>query len=406
MHRLIPSLPSRLSTAAASLLLAGGLVAAAPAVQVSAQASARAAALVCGGSPAPTFGSAAQNSSLNTKFFAYGNGNALLDDWTGADSTYSVKLQDGRTVFGFSDTFLGRINPDGSRPMTIGDGGTTPFLNNTFVVQSASGSLSTVHAGSAAAPTAPMPPRDASHLYWAADLTTNGGEVQQPYREYVKTGPGPWAIAFERNVLARFPAGDLAQPVEVRALPSSRKIMWGSALLKSGGYTYVYGTEDLGADGKHLYIARVAGTDLRGAWTYLAAGGAWPSSESAAVRVLSGVSNEFSVSRRGNFYILVTQDTKEAFSAQIDTYLSCSPAGPFTDDRTVYQTPEGGPWGSYGDPDVYTYNAHAHASLTTANNLVVSYNVNSLDTVEGPAKDVYRDVSIYRPRFINVPVSG
>ncbi|KAB2379774.1 DUF5005 domain-containing protein [Actinomadura montaniterrae] len=373
---------------------------------VAPSAAARAAALTCGGSAAPTFGTATPDTSLNTQFTSYGNGNALLDDWTGGDSTYSVKLPDGRTVFGFSDTFLGKVNADGSRPMTVADGGTTPFVNNTFVVRSAGGALTgTAHGGTAANPTALLPPRDASHVYWAGDMTMNGSEIQQPYREY-KVGSGDLNVTWDANVLARFSTSDLTRPTSVTSLPSGSGVMWGSALLRDGGYTYVYGTEDLGADGKHMYVARVAGTDLRGTWSYLAAGGTWSASESAAVEVLGGVSNEFSVSKRGNFYILLTQDTKNAFSAQIDTYLSCSPAGPFTDEKTVYNTPEGGPYGSYGDADVYTYNAHAHASLTTANKLVVSYNVNSLDTTAGPTRDVYRDVSIYRPRFVDVPVTG
>ena len=49
--------------------------------------------------------------------------------WTGADSTYSVRLPGGRTAWIFSDTFLGPVNPDGSRPTT------TPFINNSFMVQ-------------------------------------------------------------------------------------------------------------------------------------------------------------------------------------------------------------------------------------------------------------------------------
>src|SRR5688500_3925696 len=49
--------------------------------------------------------------------------------WTGGDSTVSVRLPDGRVVWLFSDTFLGSVNPDGSRPAE------TPMVNNTIVVQ-------------------------------------------------------------------------------------------------------------------------------------------------------------------------------------------------------------------------------------------------------------------------------
>src|SRR3954452_15727148 len=49
--------------------------------------------------------------------------------WTGADSTYSVPLSGGRTPWISSDTFLGPVNPDGSRPTT------THLINTSFFIQ-------------------------------------------------------------------------------------------------------------------------------------------------------------------------------------------------------------------------------------------------------------------------------
>ncbi|SFO65415.1 DUF5005 domain-containing protein [Actinomadura madurae] len=367
----------------------------------------------CSGHAPPTFGTATQNAALNGKFTSYGNSNALLDDWTGADTTYSLKLSDGRIVYAYSDTFLGRVNADGSRPVVIEEGGTTPFLNNSFVVQGTGGALTTVHGGTAAAPKAVMPPAQAAHWYWAGDLTQSGSEVQQLYREYYDPDPNNgtgWDMKFKDNVLARFSAGNLSAPTQVKAMPSASGVQWGSALLRDGGHTYIYGTEDYTdpdtqVNTKYLHIARVDGTDLRGAWEYRTAGG-WSTSETASARLMSGVSNEFSVARRGSHYVMVNQDASIAFGAEIDVLLSCSADGPFTGEQTVYRTPETGPFGSYGDPDVFTYNAHQHASLSSGGNLVISYNVNSLDATKGPANDNYRDVTIYRARYINLPVSG
>ncbi|MFB4311617.1 DUF4185 domain-containing protein [Actinomadura sp. GTD37] len=411
-HSSVPARRRRRRTraaAVASALLAGAGLAAAPAVP----AQAAAAGPTCSGHAPPVFGTAAQNTALNGKFTSYGNSNALLDDWTGADTTYSLKLSDGRTVYAYSDTFLGKVNADGSRPLVVEEGGTTPFINNSFVVQRPGGGLTTVHGGTAAAPKAVMPPAQPHHWYWAGDLTQSGAEVQQLYREYYDPDPDNgtgWDMTFKDNVLARFSTGNLAAPTRVEAMPSASGVQWGSALLKDGGYTYVYGSEDYTDPGtkvntKYLHIARVKGADLRGAWQYRTASG-WSRAETASARLMSGVSNEFSVSRRGSHYVMVNQDTKIAFGAEIDVLLSCSAAGPFTGERTVYTTPETGIWGSYGDGDVYTYNAHQHASLSSGGNLVVSYNVNSVDATKGPANDNYRDASIYRARYIDLPVSG
>ena len=428
MHESVPSRPTspvrprrrtRIAAVASAVVLGAGLAGAAASPAAADHDKGRgkghgpAAGPTCSGRPAPTFGTATQNAGINGKYTAYGNSNALLDDWTGADSTYSLKLSDGRIVYAYSDTFLGKVNEDGSRPVVIQDGGTTPFVNNTFVVQAAGGGLSTVHGGTAADPKAVMPPAQDAHWYWAGDLTQNGSEVQQLYREYYDPDPNNdtgWDLKFKDNVLARFSSGDLSKPVQVAPMPSASGVQWGSALLRDGGYTYVYGSEDYTdpdtkVNTKYLHVARVAGTDLRGTWEYRTATG-WSPSETASARLMGGISNEFSVSRRGAHYIMVNQDTKTFLGAEIDVLLSCSAAGPFTDERTVYTTPETGLGGSYGDEDVYTYNAHQHASLSSNGNLVISYNVNTLDDTKGAENDVYKQVSIYRPRFIDLPVSG
>ncbi|QFG25105.1 DUF5005 domain-containing protein [Actinomadura sp. WMMB 499] len=392
-----------MSRSALALALTAGLVVV-PAAPAAAQA-----APVCAGRPAPTFGTATQNTAQNAKFTTYGNSNARLDDWTGADTTYSLRLSDGRIVYAYSDTFLGKVNADGSRPPVIEEGGTTPFLNNSFVVQGTNGSLRTVHGGTAANPTAPMPPSQAAHWYWAGDLTQHASEVQQLYREYYDPDPGngdPWDLKWKRNVLARFSTGNLSGPMTVNAMPSATGVQWGSALLEDGGHTYIYGTEDYTdpdtkQNTKYLHIARVDGDDLRGDWSYRTAGG-WSSEEADSARLMSGVSNEFSVTKRGAHYIMVNQDTEFAFGAEIDVLLSCSAGGPFTAEQAVYTTPETGSW-----PDVYTYNAHQHASLSSSGNLVISYNVNTLDNAEDDGvNDNYRYVSIYRARYIDLPVTG
>ncbi|MEV4170079.1 DUF4185 domain-containing protein [Nonomuraea sp. NPDC049709] len=336
---------------------------------------------------APTVRGATTNTRLTSLFTTYGNDNSSLNDWTGADGTYSLRLPSGRELWVFSDTFLGRVNPDGSRPPVVEEGGTTVFLNNSFAVER-DGRLSTIHDGTAAKPEAVMPPRDKNHWYWAGDATLAGGIVEVTYQEYERYGPGAWDWRWHRNVLARFAPGRLQQPISVHDLPSEHGVSWASGTLKDGGYTYVYGVEDLGSP-KYMHIARVKGQSLLGAWEYLKADGTWSASEADSARVMSGVANEYSVSRVGSGYVLITHDTTEALSANIVAYSACSPFGPFTGRQHVYTTPETG-------GNIFTYNAHAHPEIA-GGGLVVSYNVNSFVNT-----DHYRDVSIYRPRFLDV----
>lgn len=336
---------------------------------------------------APAFQGSSVDTRLTDLFTSYGNDNSRLDDWTGADGTYSLRLQNGREVWVFSDTFLGRVNADGTRPPVVEEGGSTVFLNNTFAVER-DGRLRTIHAGSAAAPKAVMPPRDKNHWFWAGDAKLAGGLVEVTYQEYERFGEGPWDWRWHRNVVARFPQGRLNRPISVHDLPSASGVAWASAVLEDGGYTYVYGVEDLGGT-KYMHLARVAGQSLVGSWEFLTASGAWSPNESDSARLMNGVANEYSVSRVGSGYVLITHDTTEALSAKIVAYSSCSPTGPFTGKQVVYTTPE-------TSGNIFTYNAHAHPDIA-GDGLVVSYNVNSFVNT-----DHYRDVTIYRPRFVDV----
>lgn len=317
------------------------------------------------------------------------------DGWTGGDSTYSVKLPDGRIVWLFSDTWMGPLNGDGTRPVSA------PLVNNTFVVQSG-GTLTTYQGGTAGAPRALMPPSGPGKWYWVGDGHLSGGQLQVVYQEYERFGSGAWDWRFNRNVVANFALSNLRTPVSVRQLPSASGVAWGSALLpasRSGdGYTYVYGVDDSPIN-KQMRIARVYGSDLAtGTWQYHTPWG-WTFREQNSRNLLTGIANEYSVTPWGGQFLLLSQDSTQAFSGQINAWTSCSPYGPFTQKTPVYRMPEPGPYGSYWNPNVISYNAHVHAAFSSGDTFIASYNVNSMDTRVSPDGDHYRDPSIYRPRF-------
>src|SRR5918994_203194 len=64
--------------------------------------------------------------TLTAMFQRYGDTSGR---WLGADRTASVRLPDGRLLWLFSDTFLGRPAQDGSRPRS------SSFIHNSAVVQ-------------------------------------------------------------------------------------------------------------------------------------------------------------------------------------------------------------------------------------------------------------------------------
>jgi hypothetical protein len=322
--------------------------------------------------------------------------------WTGGDSTYSVRLPDGDLLWLFSDTFLGPLNSDGTRPVTA------PLVNSTFVRQDGSG-LSTIQGGTAANPEAIMPPPEANHWYWLGDgmiSRQNGTDyLQVIFQEYLRFGSGDWDWRFDQNVVATFSLSNLKDPISVEALPSQAGA-WGSALLpasQSGdGYTYIYGIADAPTNKKQR-IARVHGSDLgaTGKWQYWTADG-WTAYESDTGIGLNGIANEYSVTKWNNQYVLVTQDSTLAFNNQVFAYTSCSPAGPFTNQSLVYSMPETGMFGEpYHDERIFAYNAHLHPTISSGNRFVMSYNVNTFDSRMTAEGSHYTDPSIYKPRFIS-----
>ncbi|MEY8018707.1 hypothetical protein [Mycobacterium servetii] len=325
---------------------------------------------------------------LDTALAGYANSGA---GWTGGDSTWSAPLPDGRELFAFSDTFLGPVTARGRPPDAA-------FVHNSFVVRDAAGRFSTIVGGTAARPAALIAPTDPTHWFWLGAATYLDGALQVPVTEWRPSGPGPFGFAFVGSALARFGIRDLRVPV-VTPLPRSRGIQWGQWVQPAGAWTYVYGAE---TDGEHryLHVARVAGGDLRRPFSYWTGRG-WSTAESDSSRVTDGVGGEFSVHRlRPGAYLLTTMQGGKGFSDRIVGRFGPAPTGPFGPSTTLYVTPESGRSGTYHDADVYTYNAHAHPEYSTPTAVVVSYNVNSVDT--SPGGDLYRRVGIYRPRFVVV----
>ena len=330
---------------------------------------------------------ASVNPTLTSQFMTYGNTGGAR---TGGDSTFSLPLGDGSTGWFFSDTFLGTVNPDGSRPKD------SPFVNNSVVVQDRHGGMTTITGGTTADPAGIIPPEPDGRWYWIGDPTPGpDGTVQVPLLQFARTGTGQWDFAWTANRLATLD-GDTLQLESIVDRPSATGINWGSWTLEEGDSTYIYGIADPGGV-RSAYVARAQGAGIAGDWTYWNGTG-WSTQETDAVPVVPYVANEFSVAPYRDGYLLVTQDTSELFSTRIVARTSCSPVGPFTDPVELYRTPETGLFGSYGDADVFTYNAHEHPNLRTGNRILVSYNVNTFDNVG----DVYDDASIYRPRFIDV----
>ncbi|WP_285742272.1 DUF5005 domain-containing protein [Lentzea sp. NBRC 105346] len=316
---------------------------------------------------------------LNALWNTYGDQGG---HWTGGDRTTSIPLPDGRTAWLFSDTFLGTVNPDHSRPPG------SPMPRNTMVVQEKDGTLgATLHGGTPEHPRALVEGTSNEHL-WVADGTVVNGALSVLYNRYEKTGNGALDVRSTGTSLATFALPDLKLDT-VTPLPLSPDVAWGSEILDDGEFTYVYGAEHRGHEPKQLLIARTH--DLSKAWEFWTGAG-WSPHESDAAPALSGIGTAFSVTRAGTGFVLVTVDGTTPFSRKILAYPATSPTGPFGAPRVLYEAPEG----ATPERRIIVYDATTHPQLN-----VLSYNVNSLDLADNLA-----DARIYRPRFLDLELNG
>lgn len=375
------------------------------------------------GQPAPR--------GLNDMWARYGH-DATCAQWSGADGMQAIRLNKRKIAWFFSDTFLGPVNPDGSRPMF----GTT-MIKNSMVIQTTNGrgkiNLSTVTGGntchgtdqrpSSAHAMLPRPHHDPRPWYWAADNAIVGDTLVKFYNRFHYGGP---RYIPEGSVMARFAMSDLtAAPAptvqhppltkipSVTPDPGGSPILWGAAVLVDGPTTYVYGwaTPDVNIQDKHLYLAKVASGSLADfhAWRFYAGSGTWSTSQVGA-RPLQppgeelSVSNGFTVAKLGGRYWLI-QHEPDLFDPDIVAYPATTPGGAFDTSQKVhlFRAPEVGRDAEHDWRMIYE--ARLIPALSTRKRLVIGYSVNSAAVSAGCRNLVGHTDKIYRPRFITVPRS-
>ena len=347
------------------------------------------------GACSPAEHAAVADAALNSRWSRAGDA-AGPGQWSGADSTSSVRLPDGRVAWFFSDTYLGPVNADGSRS---GAG----FVRNSLVVQDGD-RLTTVPGD-----TPVRPPLGTPGWYWAGAGHVEGGKLVEFYHRLTGSG-ADWDFTEQGVALATFSLPGLRLE-SVRELPAAwppparTAVMWGAALFDEGPWTYVYGYRghlDRLDRPKWLYVARAPRghvTDVP-SWRY-DTGTGWSADPARAAELPTRVDSGFGIARVGDGYALVTRrPSADLGDGAMIAYLAGSPAGPFrdADSAVIYRAPEiSSGW--------FVYQVRVHPELGGHGKIVMSYNVNTT-LVDGQCvPQNLRQASVYRPRFVSVPLS-
>ena len=361
---------------------------------------------------------------------------ARKEGWTGADGCYSVELGDGRTLWLYSDTWVGTIargkHAEGSR-----------LVNNSIGLQPA------VINGKA-------PKRDSLEYHWGKpgkdgkprawiepDLPLKADDPQAAGKSWYwlldgcmisPPGGGKKLLVFLMHMGRKKEGGDgvfnfrmlggalavISNPLDAplqwkitqAVNPHSRRkgsddISWATALYSSGregpgepGMLYIYGIRDVKGLNKEVVLARTpaARADDFSTWRFFN-GKSWSEKSSDAVKITDQAVNEHTVeniSYKGKSR-LVLVESQPVFGRHVLVRTAAKPEGPWSEFKKVFLVTNL----EKGKHKRFTYAGKGHAHLSVPGELLISYVINSHNFW-----DMVGDASIYRPRFIRVPLDS
>lgn len=358
--------------------------------------------------------------------------------WAGADGIYTVNLdgkdydetrkeEDKKTFFVFSDTIVSEVDPVTKLRKTVYmpnntsallTGGKASVKNISFVYPSNTKECANIRPDPLESSTANAKKHK---YYWLGDTFVVGEKLYVYALKIDTVDPAETGYSFAQtgvdlacydivNGEVDYSSLRLINDTQGRLCDVSDKssrFYFGGAVFQStesagainpDGYTYVYGYNDVHNKGRKLIAARVKGSvEDFSSYEYLASDGSWTNSVPSEFMYLADdVAPECSVSQiqtgenRGKFIFVNSHITN---SPTIKASVSDAPYHKFTDKTTIF---------SYDDCTALpgtgnnTYNAKAHPALSSANELIVSYNING--------NDAFTYADIYRPRFLRLAV--
>ena len=317
---------------------------------------------------------------------------------TGADGIYSVLLPDGRSVWIFGDSFLGTVNPDRSREKAI-----PWFIRNSMAVQE-SDTLRSLYDVIDGWPSSLVIPPGAPKgkqfsedtlWYWPGDGFIENGKLKVFMSLFNQAVKGDWGFRWQSANIATFSLPDLKlESINHFNYPGENEIHWGHAVCDGDKkYTYIYGAED---KTKNLYVARAPKGNILAPWEFYT-GSEWVTNSKLSKPMLAiQGSEQFSVFKLKNKYVLVVQEGG-FMTGEICSYYSDSPYTGWKNRKILAHTQL--PSEVESTKNLFAYNSLAHPQFIKNGELLISQCINSF-----VVEDVFLDASKYRPVFLRVPV--
>jgi hypothetical protein len=270
-------------------------------------------------------------------------------EWAAADGGLPTALPDGRVLWTFGDTLVGRVRPNAS----VAD--PSYWVRNSFVLQTG-GCFTPIMGGPRGARSEVIPNPAGNEWYWPSDAVAEGSQLRV-FSLHVRTAQsgvpgfdfqvlGTSVSTFSLPGLQLLGTANLPVPTAAPADP-----LYGQTVVSDGTYLYAYGPRDIPFSQdpyfpvKEHRIARVPlGQETTGPWEFalidqtsgLATG--WTSvAASAAPMVFDG---DIHVQKGPRAPLAVIPDPAggylasamplDGFAGQVDTWHASAPTGPWT----------------------------------------------------------------------------
>lgn len=331
---------------------------------------------------------------------------ARTSGWIGADGDYSVPLDRNRSLWLFSDTFVGEVK-DGKRV------GATMINNSAAILDSGCKKPAIFFYNTAqdGKPASFVTPEDGRGYFWlfGATMTSKGLYMFLARVEHSDASP---AFPFR---LFGMSLGHVSEPssspldwnITQWAVPFTRfdkdhSIFFGSAVMKVGSDVYVYGLDSrpVGepAERKSAMIVACAPEDKLGnfdAWRFYS-GSKWTRDWENCDRLFEGCPTEYSVSYVPGIKRYAAVYTEGGIFGNIMIRFAPKPEGPWGEPIKVFDCPD-----KHWHEKTYSYAAKAHPELATSpNELIVTYATNSTHF-----PDLFDDARLYWPRFVRLVIA-
>lgn len=322
--------------------------------------------------------------------------------WVGADGNYSIPLKGDTTLWLFSDTLVGKVQ-EGKRVDTC-------MINNSIALQRATNVpkffYGTTTNGQPASFITPEQGSPRGYFWLTHGIRTARGLYFFMQRIVTVQSGTPFGFKLVDSWLAQVANPDrppaqwriTQTQVPCTEVQAKGALIFGGAVLREGGYVYVFGGDSRPAAGKDhapngLVLARVPEEQFAdfAQWRFLADGD-WQGEFKQVTPAFRGVGSEYSVSwlPGRKEYAAVYSD---GIGGNIMVRLAPTLTGPWGDPIQVFRCPEMD-WPT----KAFCYAAKAHPELVTApDELLITYAANAWDFW-----DLFKDARLYWPRFVRV----